>query len=101
VGSVSGFLEIRRSKNAQRPIAERVRDYREFELPMPEDALRNQAARCMDCGVPFCHGGCPLGNLVPEWNDLIYAGRFEEAARSLHATNNFPEITGRVCPAPC
>jgi len=101
MGDPTGFLKIRRSKNAQRPVQERVRDHREFELPMPEQDLRAQAARCMDCGIPFCHGGCPLGNLVPEWNDLVYAGRFEDAARSLHSTNNFPEITGRVCPAPC
>jgi glutamate synthase (NADPH) small chain len=101
VGKVRGFLEIARVKPSSRPVAERVRDYREFELPPEEGEIRDQAARCMDCGIPFCHSACPLGNLVPEWNDLVYAGRFDEAAAALHATNNFPEITGRVCPAPC
>src|SRR5262249_32986930 len=101
MGKPRGFLEIRRSKNAARPAAERVKDFGEYELPMPDAQLRDQAARCMDCGVPFCHDGCPLGNLIPEWNDLVMAGRFAEASASLHATNNFPEVTGRVCPAPC
>ena len=101
MGRPRGFLEIRRSKNDTRPIEERVKDYREYELPMPGEQLREQAARCMDCGIPFCHDGCPLGNLIPEWNDLVYAGKLDEAAASLHATNNFPEVTGRVCPAPC
>jgi glutamate synthase (NADPH/NADH) small chain len=101
MGKVRGFLEIRRMANPRRPVAERVRDWHELELDMPEPDLRDQAARCMDCGIPYCHDGCPLANLVPEWNDLVYAGRFAEAARSLAATNNFPEITGRVCPAPC
>src|SRR5205814_9103263 len=88
-------------KAESRPVAERVRDWRAFEADLPEAALREQAARCMDCGVPYCLEGCPLTNLIPEWNDLVYAGRFAEAQASLHATNNFPEITGRVCPAPC
>src|SRR5947207_463357 len=101
MGKPRGFLEIRRSKNATRPIAERVNDYREYELPMPDPELRNQAARCMDCGIPFCHDGCPLGNLIPEWNDLVYGKNADDAVASLHATNNFPEVTGRVCPAPC
>jgi glutamate synthase (NADPH/NADH) small chain len=101
MGKPRGFLEIRRSKNATRPIDERVNDYREYELPMPEPELRDQAARCMDCGIPFCHDGCPLGNLIPEWNDLVYGKHFADAAASLHSTNNFPEVTGRVCPAPC
>lgn len=101
MGKPRGFLEIRRSKNDQRPIGERVSDFREFELPLPDAELREQAARCMDCGIPFCHQGCPLGNLIPDWNDLVLAGRWEEASVALHATNNFPEVTGRVCPAPC
>jgi glutamate synthase (NADPH/NADH) small chain len=101
MGKLRGFLEIRRQKSGARPIAERVHDWREFELELPEPELRDQAARCMDCGIPYCHEGCPLGNLIPEWNDLVYAGRWAEASASLHATNNFPEITGRVCPAPC
>ncbi len=101
MGKLRGFLEIRREKNPQRPISERIRDYCEVELPMPEEKLRSQAARCMDCGIPFCHNGCPLGNLIPDWNDLVYGGKWEQAIAALHATNNFPEITGRVCPAPC
>ncbi len=101
MGKPRGFIEIRRSKNDQRPIEERVRDYREFEIPHPDDKLREQAARCMDCGIPFCHQGCPLGNLIPDWNDHVLAGRWEEASIAMHATNNFPEFTGRVCPAPC
>ena len=109
MGKPRGFIEIRRSKNDARPIDQRVGDFREFELPMADEELREQAARCMDCGIPFCHGGspqfpgqgCPLGNLIPEWNDLVLGGRWEEASIALHATNNFPEITGRICPAPC
>jgi len=101
MGKPRGFLEIRRSKNDQRPIEERVHDYKEFELPLPDAQLREQAARCMDCGIPFCHQGCPLGNLIPDWNDLVLTGRWEDASVALHATNNFPEVTGRVCPAPC
>jgi len=101
MGKIRGFLEIRRVKNDRRPVAERVGDYHEFEHDLPEPAQRDQAARCMDCGVPYCHDGCPLGNLIPEWNDLVYGGRYGDALAALHATNNFPEITGRVCPAPC
>jgi glutamate synthase (NADPH/NADH) small chain len=101
LGKVRGFLEIKRSKNEQRPVDERLHDWQEFELPVPESALREQAARCMDCGIPFCHDGCPLGNLIPDWNDLTMNGRLGEASAALHATNNFPEFTGRVCPAPC
>ena len=78
-----------------------MRDWNEIYLPFPEPSLRKQASRCMDCGVPFCHNGCPLGNLIPDWNDLVYNGRWREAVRQLHATNNFPEFTGRICPAPC
>ncbi|MBI2393625.1 MAG: glutamate synthase subunit beta [Deltaproteobacteria bacterium] len=101
MGKPRGFLEIRRSKADQRPIGERLNDFREFELPVPDALLREQAARCMDCGIPFCHHGCPLGNLIPDWNDHVLSGRWEEASIALHATNNFPEVTGRVCPAPC
>ena len=101
MGKIRGFLEIKREKNAYRPVSERVKDYREVELGMPEPRLREQAARCMDCGIPFCHTGCPLGNLIPDWNDLIYNGHWERALAALHSTNNFPEVTGRVCPAPC
>jgi len=101
MGKPRGFIEIRRSKNDQRPIEERVQDHREFELRPADEQLREQAARCMDCGIPFCHQGCPLGNLIPDWNDHVLAGRWEDASIALHATNNFPEVTGRVCPAPC
>jgi glutamate synthase (NADPH/NADH) small chain len=101
MGKLRGFLEIERQKPGARPTDERVRDYREFVLPLAEPRLRDQGARCMDCGIPFCHDGCPLSNLIPDWNDHVYHGRFDGALAALHATNNFPEITGRVCPAPC
>ena len=101
MGKLRGFLEHQRIKPASRPTTERVRDYREFVLPLAEAPLREQGARCMDCGIPFCHDGCPLGNLIPDWNDHVYRGRWEGALQALHATNNFPEVTGRVCPAPC
>lgn len=101
MGKITGFMEIKRETNSRRPIAERVKDYREYELKMPEAKLQQQGARCMDCGIPFCHRGCPLGNIIPDWNDLVYRGRWREAIDRLHWTNNFPEFTGRVCPAPC
>jgi glutamate synthase (NADPH/NADH) small chain len=101
VGKPRGFLEIPREKAPQRPVDERRKDWREVDLPVPEPTLRLQAARCMDCGIPFCHQGCPLSNLIPDWNDLVHSGRWQEAVQELHATNNFPEVTGRVCPAPC
>jgi glutamate synthase (NADPH) small chain len=101
VGKITGFLEIPREMPLRRPIAERLKDWRELEGKLSEDKLRQQGARCMDCGIPFCHKGCPLGNIIPDWNDLIYRGRWKEAIQRLHATNNFPEFTGRVCPAPC
>jgi glutamate synthase (NADPH/NADH) small chain len=101
VGKVTGFLEIQRKKPPTRPVAERLRDWREVYLPYPQPELEKQAARCMDCGIPFCHQGCPLGNLIPDWNDLVYRHRWSEAIDRLHATNNFPEWTGRLCPAPC
>src|SRR5690349_9281736 len=101
MGKITGFIEIHRKKPPARPIPERIRDWREVYLPYPEASLKDQAARCMDCGVPFCHQGCPLGNLIPDWNDLVYHDRWEPAIERLHATNNFPEFTGRLCPAPC
>jgi glutamate synthase (NADPH) small chain len=101
LGKATGFIEIQRKKALMRPVAERVRDWREVYLPYPQAVLQQQAARCMDCGVPFCHQGCPLGNLIPEWNDLVYRDRRRAAIERLHATNNFPEFTGRLCPAPC
>ncbi|MBI5506724.1 MAG: glutamate synthase subunit beta [Deltaproteobacteria bacterium] len=101
MGKITGFMEYRREVPERRPVEERVRDWRELEGKPTQDALRTQAARCMDCGTPFCHNGCPLGNVIPDWNDLVYRGRWKEAIDALHATNNFPEFTGRVCPAPC
>ncbi|HTR90057.1 MAG TPA: glutamate synthase subunit beta [Solirubrobacteraceae bacterium] len=101
MGQLGGFLKIERHGIPYRDAHERARDYREFMLTRPVRELREQGARCMDCGVPFCHNGCPLGNLIPDWNDLVYRDRFPEAIAQLHATNNFPELTGRLCPAPC
>ncbi len=101
MGKTTGFIEIRRSKPKGRPIPERLRDWHEVYLPEPEAQVREQGARCMDCGIPFCHQGCPLGNLIPDWNDLVYHQRWQPAIERLHATNNFPEWTGRLCPAPC
>jgi glutamate synthase (NADPH) small chain len=102
VANPTGFIDFHRLETEHRPVAERVRDWREIDLPMLEDALHQQAARCMDCGIPFCHAaGCPVKNRIPEFNGLVYQGRWREAAANLHSTNNFPEITGRVCPAPC
>ena len=101
MGKITGFLEIHRVKPKTRPVPERIRDWREVYLPVVEQDSRNQGARCMDCSIPFCHQGCPLGNLVPDWNDLVYRNRWRAAIERLHATNNFPEWTGRLCPAPC
>jgi glutamate synthase (NADPH) small chain len=101
VGKPTGFIEIQRSKAHWRPIEVRVRDWKEVYLRETEADMRQQGARCMDCGIPFCHQGCPLGNLIPEWNDLVYRNRWQTAIERLHATNNFPEFTGRLCPAPC
>jgi glutamate synthase (NADPH) small chain len=101
MGKLGGFLQIERHGVPQRDPTERAGDYREFLLQRPVEELREQGARCMDCGVPFCHNGCPLGNLIPDWNDLVYHDRFRDAIAQLHATNNFPEFTGRLCPAPC
>ncbi len=101
MGKVSGFLEFKRDKQPYRPVEERLRDWQQVMLPWPTDKLRKQGARCMDCGIPFCHQGCPLGNLIPDWNDLVYRDKWREAIDRLHATNNFPEFTGTLCPAPC
>jgi len=110
VGKITGFLEFEREDRDYEPVAERVRHWREFVLPLPEADYVTQAARCMNCGVPYCMGtgavtpgspGCPVNNQIPDWNDLVYGGNWDEAARNLHSTNNFPEVTGRVCPAPC
>jgi len=101
MGKTSGFLEYQRKAPEKLGKSDRVKNYREFELPVIQETLKEQGARCMDCGVPFCNTGCPLGNLIPDWNDHTYRGLSREAIESLHATNNFPEMTGRVCPAPC
>lgn len=101
MGKLKGFLEIERQKASTRPVAERLKDWHEVYLPYDESDLQAQGARCMDCGIPFCHDGCPLGNLIPNWNDLVYRGKWKQAIESLHKTNNFPEWTGRLCPAPC
>ena len=101
MGKVTGFKEFTREMPARRPVTERVQDYFEVYLPFPEEKVRVQAARCMDCGIPFCHTGCPVSNIIPDWNDLVYRDHWKEAIRVLHATNNFPEFTGRICPAPC
>jgi len=101
MGKVTGFLEIEREQPVRRAVDERLHDWLEIYQPFPEDKQRQQGARCMDCGVPFCHTGCPVNNLIPDWNDMVYNGRWEAAIHRLHATNNFPEFTGRICPAPC
>ena len=101
MGKVTGFLEIDRQDRKYLPAADRVRNYDEFVIPLDEGNVRSQAARCMDCGIPYCHTGCPVNNQIPDWNDLVYHDDWEEAARNLHSTNNFPEVTGRICPAPC
>ena len=101
MGKITGFLEYERLDPSKRPVGERVKDYREFELPVVQEKLAAQGARCMDCGIPFCNTGCPLGNLIPDWNDHVFRNDYRRAIVALHATNNFPEFTGRVCPAPC
>jgi glutamate synthase (NADPH/NADH) small chain len=101
MGKITGFLEIDRQEQKYAPAADRVRHYREFTLPLDERDTEKQAARCMDCGIPYCHTGCPVNNQIPDWNDLVYQGKWREALVDLHSTNNFPEFTGRICPAPC
>jgi len=110
MGKITGFLEIERNDRVYAPVAERLKNYKEFVVPLSEKDLRDQAARCMNCGIPYCHGtgsmapgtpGCPVNNQIPDWNDLVYNGNWDEASRTLHSTNNFPEFTGRICPAPC
>jgi glutamate synthase (NADPH) small chain len=101
MGKTTGFMDYPRELPQRRPVTQRVNDWFEIYLDFPEEKLREQGARCMDCGVPFCQTGCPVNNIVPDWNDLVYRGRWKEAVRQLHATNNFPEFTGRICPAPC
>jgi glutamate synthase (NADPH) small chain len=101
MGKITGFLEIDRQDRKYQPAADRVRNYNEFVIPLGDDGTKKQAARCMNCGIPYCHTGCPVNNQIPDWNDLVYNDAWEEASRNLHSTNNFPEFTGRVCPAPC
>jgi glutamate synthase (NADPH/NADH) small chain len=101
MGDVSGFLKHGRQTPTRRAVPVRLRDWKEVYEPFPEDSLKTQASRCMDCGIPFCNNGCPLGNLIPDWNDLVYRDQWRVAIERLHATNNFPEFTGRLCPAPC
>src|SRR5438552_5138954 len=101
MGKVTGFLEYTREAPERRPILERVNDWFEVYQDFPTEKIQRQAARCMDCGIPFCHTGCPVNNLIPDWNHLVHRGHWEAALRSLHSTNNFPEFTGRICPAPC
>jgi len=101
MGKVTGFLEIDRRDRTYLPASDRIRNYKEFVIPLDEPGVKRQAARCMDCGIPYCHTGCPVNNQIPDWNDLVYSEDWEEAARNLHSTNNFPEMTGRICPAPC
>ena len=101
MGKPTGFLEIARHEHGYAPIAERITHFRDFVAALPEPTVREQAARCMDCGIPYCHRGCPVHNIIPDWNDLVYRGNWREALEVLHSTNNFPEFTGRICPAPC
>jgi glutamate synthase (NADPH/NADH) small chain len=101
VGKVTGFMEYTREIPARREVRERINDYFEVYEPFPEEKVRTQGARCMDCGIPFCHTGCPVNNIIPDWNDLVYKNEWHDAIRVLHSTNNFPEFTGRICPAPC
>ena len=101
MGKVTGFMEFERRTTPYRQVEERVHDWNEVMDKLDEPELKVQGARCMDCGIPFCHTGCPVNNIIPDWNDLVYHGRWSEALRVLHSTNNFPEFTGRICPAPC
>ena len=101
MGKITGFLEIERKDKSYRPVKERIKNFREFTVKLDKTDLSNQGARCMDCGIPYCHTGCPVNNIIPDWNDLVYNNQWEEAIKVLHSTNNFPEFTGRICPAPC
>ncbi len=101
MGKPTGFLEFERADRKYEPVENRVKHWNEFVVPLAEGELKTQAARCMDCGIPFCHNGCPVNNQIPDWNDLVYRGNWKQAALNLHSTNNFPEVTGRICPAPC
>ena len=101
MGKVTGFKELERQDRSYAPANERIKHFNEFVIPLPESQIRSQSSRCMDCGIPYCHNGCPVNNLIPDWNDLVYEGNWRTALETLHSTNNFPEFTGRICPAPC
>ena len=101
MGKTTGFIEIPRAERAYLPVHRRIKDFDEFVIDLNEQQLAEQGARCMDCGIPYCHTGCPVNNIIPDWNDLVYRGDWKAASEVLHSTNNFPEFTGRVCPAPC
>ncbi len=101
MGKMTGFMELQRVAEVTLPVAERVRNSREFILALTDDEASKQGARCMDCGIPFCQSGCPINNIIPDWNDLVYRHQWRAALDVLHSTNNFPEFTGRICPAPC
>ena len=101
MGKVTGFMEYQRLQEASEAPEARLKHYKEFTLHLNDDEAKIQGARCMDCGIPFCNNGCPVNNIIPDWNDLVYHGNYKEALDNLHSTNNFPEFTGRVCPAPC
>ncbi len=101
MGKPTGFMEIERHDRTSEPASDRIADYYEFVIPLEDNELANQGARCMDCGIPFCHNGCPVNNIIPDWNDLVYRNEWRDAIEVLHSTNNFPEFTGRICPAPC
>src|SRR5690348_12970616 len=101
MGKITGFMELQRIKEVVLPVEERIRHYREFIVTLEDDAAAKQGARCMDCGIPFCQSGCPVNNIIPDWNDLVYRRDWRQALDVLHSTNNFPEFTGRICPAPC
>ena len=101
MGKVTGFIEFGRKTESYVEVKQRVKDFQEFTIPLNQSELKKQGARCMNCGIPFCHSGCPLGNLIPDFNEAVYKGQWQKASNILHQTNNFPEFTGRLCPAPC
>src|SRR6059058_1421224 len=101
MGKITGFMEFQRQEEDHLEPAARLKNYKEFTITLTDAQAKVQGARCMDCGIPFCNTGCPVNNQIPDWNDLVYHGKWREAARNLHSTNNFPEVTGRICPAPC
>ncbi len=101
MGKITGFIEFEREVKKKLSVDERIKNHREFEFPLSERRLKLQGARCMDCGIPFCHHACPVGNNIPDWNNMVFSGRWRDAIDALHATNNFPDFTGRICPAPC